>query len=827
MRDNGLVTTLAVLFVFFLWSFNRERLDRRFRLWVLGWSLVLVHFVSLLWQPGGSFAPLLRQAHIATLEVLAGICFILSEPVILRGRKRVVRAALLGVVPAVFTIWLLLFSPQDLWLACFAGILTNVSALRLISRHIGVSAKRGFLLFAVIIPSTGWLLGALLTHRPDFLLASIPAEIFLINAVLFGTHYSFKKPGTWVATSGFSLWAASSFLTIALRNGGLPDGVLPALLHFPEFIVAIGMTMIATEEDAASAREMSHEYETLFRTSPDALWIYDRRTLQILSVNAATAKLHGCTVEEMNKGKYTDFLRKDEIANAVADCKSGLPHTGKRWLHRKRDNSHFPMSVTSYDIRFQGRDARMGIGVDLTERELMFSQLVYQLEHDLLTGLPNRRKLLPRMDSMFQAAKRDSGFCAIIVLQIERFEKINEHYGYKAGDAALKEVARLLLHELRPLDVVGRTGGREFTIGLTSLANAEVADTIAANLQDLFSDPLSCDGLGVEISVSVGLAVYPEDADDVASLWRDATRAQARARKSGALHPHRLSRALSMQEEEENRVEAVIRKALVCGGFEVYYQPILDADRTVCGMEALLRLREPDGVMISPAAFIPVAESTGLIAPIGSWVLRQVCRQIRSWQIKGYGVVPIAVNVSALQIVMENFSTEVTVALHEFGTDPALLHLELTESSVMPHDLVASQNMTALARDGISFSIDDFGTGFSSLDRLHKLPVSVLKIDRAFVSRMLEPEGTLPIVATILSMAHALHMSVVAEGVETEQQYKMLLEMGCDQFQGFLFSKPVPADEAVQHLLEPGMGSLLCVANASRITHEHRMMLAS
>jgi EAL domain-containing protein (putative c-di-GMP-specific phosphodiesterase class I) len=300
---------------------------------------------------------------------------------------------------------------------------------------------------------------------------------------------------------------------------------------------------------------------------------------------------------------------------------------------------------------------------------------------------------------------------------------------------------------------------------------------------------------------------------------RDAARARALAQTLGADRFVRLSRELSLQAQEEGRIESLIKHALVHSGFEVFYQPILDTSGELCGLEALLRLRDSEGMLISPSAFIPIAESTGAIISVGLWVIRDVCRQLKEWQDKGLQAVSVAINVSALQIVQTSFCDDVMSILREFNLDSGLVHLELTESSVMPRDSLALDNMLKLAAEGIHFSIDDFGTGFSSLDRLHQLPVSVLKIDQTFVTRMLNSNGTLPIVTTIISMAHSLNLGVVAEGVESKEQFDVLCEMGCDQFQGFLFCKPINASATAMLLagdtsIFPRMGTVTKTANA-------------
>jgi len=463
------------------------------------------------------------------------------------------------------------------------------------------------------------------------------------------------------------------------------------------------------------------------------------------------------------------------------------------------------MNVTAYDIRFRGRAARIALAEDISEREEMASQLMYQVQYDLLTGLPNRATFLQKLDETFIVANCDGTGCAVMVLHINRFERINENFGHRVGDGVLKEITKLLQAHLRPPDAIGRTGSRELTITFACAPSGHAIEARARGLLRLFDQPVTVGEHRIDVSMSMGLAAFPEDSDDTNSLLRDAARALALTKVRGAENFVRLSRELSLRAQEESRIEELIQRALLYSGFEVYYQPILDTDGTLHGLEALLRLHDEDGRFISPSLFIPLAESTGAIIPVGRWIINEVCRQLREWQEAGLEVVPVAINVSALQIVQTTFSSDLMAILSRFQIAPTLVHLELTESSVMPQGSLALDNMLKLAAKGIKFSIDDFGTGFSSLDRLHQLPVSILKIDQTFVMRMLDPDGTLPIVNTIISMAHSLNVGVVAEGVETKEQFHALYEMGCDLFQGYFFSRAVDVSGAAAILTrEPG-----------------------
>ena len=647
------------------------------------------------------------------------------------------------------------------------------------------------------------MLGALAAHRSDLVLASVPAEILFADALLFTQDYSLRSLGNFLTVSGFTLWGGVSFVTIGLRHMGISERFIPPFMHSPQFLVAVGMTIIVLREDSRSRRERFNEYKDLFDKNPNSVWVIDTQTLRIMQANPASARMHGYSVEELCMKRIADMVPAGLVSSMELDLQGDTPRSNFRTLHLRSDGTTFPIGVTVYSQAFRGRSARIVMGVDLTESEKMSSKLIYQAHHDLLTGLPSRQYFREQLDETVAVATREATGCALIVLQICRFEKINEYYGHPVGDRLLQEVTRQLQAVLGPCDALGRTGGREFSIAIAALPDASAAEQAASDLLKLFVEPLVVDDCTVNVAVSMGVAVFPDDATDAVALWSDAVRAVTQAQQNNTQNAVRLSQQAREQSQEDNRVEALMVKALAQGGFHLVYQPIVDANRKLCGFEALLRLTDIDGTTISPAVCIPVAEASGLIVPIGRWVLRAVCQQIRDWQEAGLDVVPVAINVSANEVVLTNFASDVTNAVDEFSLDHSLIHFELTESGLMVQETLALQCMKDFDKEGFHLAIDDFGTGFSSLGRLYQMPVSTLKIDRSFIDRMLEVNGTLPIVRTVISMAHALHMSVIAEGVETEAQFDMLCGMDCNFCQGYLFSKPMdPAN--VSALLRNG-----------------------
>jgi EAL domain-containing protein (putative c-di-GMP-specific phosphodiesterase class I) len=350
---------------------------------------------------------------------------------------------------------------------------------------------------------------------------------------------------------------------------------------------------------------------------------------------------------------------------------------------------------------------------------------------------------------------------------------------------------------------VARSGGEEFAAVVGDLSCAADAEQIADDLLTALRKPLVVDQYPIDLTASFGVALYPDHGTDAAALWRSADAAMYRVKRSGGNHFVLVSQEISRSTTEANELEMFMRRALKEGGFEMYYQPEYAADGRLWGLEALLRLHHPRFGMVSPDRFIPIAEESGLIVPVGYWVLREVCRQCEEWRRQGLTVPRIAINVSPLQFMRVDFSLQVRDILNELGTSPDQLEFEVTETAVMRNMDDVARQMRELAELGVHFAVDDFGTGYSSLQHLHQLPIQTLKIDRSFVARICDPDGTNALVQAILSLAHSLGLRVVAEGVEQAEQAEALTRMNCDMLQGYLFARPQPSD-AMPALIRAG-----------------------
>jgi diguanylate cyclase (GGDEF)-like protein len=445
------------------------------------------------------------------------------------------------------------------------------------------------------------------------------------------------------------------------------------------------------------------------------------------------------------------------------------------------------------------------------ERSRLQNQLVEHAYHDSLTGLPNRRLGRDRLSSAANRAERTKSNMAVLWIDLNRFKQINDRYGHPVGDVVLQKTAQRLSSRLRASDTLARMGGDEFMAIIEDVDSRADAERLASQLLEILAEPMQIGELELETSASIGISMFPEDGRTVDSLAQHADQAMYAA-KFGCCGLLSFTMEMDQARQQRRELEEEMRMALETDGFHLVYQPLCQPDGTLESFEALLRFRSERLGNVPPSRFIPIAEETQMIIPLGEWVLRDVCRQIRQWREEGLETVPVAVNISALQFARDDFSDLVAEILHESGEAGGSLILELTESIVM-HDFEESaRQMKRLKRLGVRIAVDDFGTGYSSLSYLHRLPIDILKVDGSFMETLNEPEGTRPIVEAVVSMASALGLRVVAEGVETAGQLQTLQECGCGVIQGYYFSRPVDSGAAAVSLergvLEGGIKSL-------------------
>ncbi len=433
---------------------------------------------------------------------------------------------------------------------------------------------------------------------------------------------------------------------------------------------------------------------------------------------------------------------------------------------------------------------------DVSKSQATATKMAHLAQHDFLTGLPNRVLLTERISQAIALARRHRTKAALLFLDLDHFKHINDSLGHGTGDQLLKSVAGRLVHCVRATDTVGRLGGDEFVVLLAEIDRPEDAAAVAEKIRATLAIPFRIDGRELHAKLSIGIGIYPDDGIDVAAMMQSADTAMYHAKGIGRDNHQFFTAEMNARVVRRQAVEGRLHRALKQGEFTLYYQPTMDlVSGKMTGAEALIRWKDPELGLILPKQFVEVAEECGLIVPIGRWVLRETCRQIQAWLAAGLNVVPVAVNISAVEFRHEDFLAGFALILEETGVSPHLLQIELTESLLM-HNVEASMVVVrALRGMGIELAIDDFGTGYSSLSYLKLFPIDTLKIDQSFVRDIATDADDASIVAAVIGMGIKLKRRVIAEGVETDEQRTFLLAQHCDEAQGYLFGYPVPAGE--------------------------------
>jgi diguanylate cyclase (GGDEF)-like protein len=447
---------------------------------------------------------------------------------------------------------------------------------------------------------------------------------------------------------------------------------------------------------------------------------------------------------------------------------------------------------------------------DVSERteglEAATRQLRQYATHDVLTGLPNRVLLDDRVNQAIAQAERTGEGFALCVLDLDRFKLVNDSFGTHAGDGLLKLLAHRLIGALRRVDTVARLGGDEFVLVIRQAGTREPVERLVRKVLETLNAPAKLGETEVHTSASIGIALYPRDGTSLATLYAHADAAMYCAKQRGGASLEWFVPSMNLATEERVRFEADLHRALKLQQFELYYQPKYDGwSPQIQSAEALIRWHHPERGMVAPDQFIPLAEQSGLIVPIGEWVLRQACMQQRAWQDRGFPALRMAVNISAVQFRRQDLVDTVARALRDAGLEAQFLEIELTETAVMSDPQESVEILRQLSRMGIAVSVDDFGTGYSSMSYLRRFPIDKLKIDRSFITNVLTSADDASIVQAIISLAHGLRLKVVAEGIETAEQLQFLRSLSCDQFQGYFFSRPVEA-AGFEHLLVDNMG---------------------
>ncbi|WP_229422857.1 putative bifunctional diguanylate cyclase/phosphodiesterase [Telluria aromaticivorans] len=532
---------------------------------------------------------------------------------------------------------------------------------------------------------------------------------------------------------------------------------------------------------------------------------------RVLRTNSKMSQILGYTEIELLQRFFQQLTCAEDMAEEQAlMTRLKLGQISDYQLEKRllrRDGARVWVSVNVSSMRdVNGSQRFICVINDIQRQKQAEEALLRMANHDALTGLPNRVLMQDRLGQAIMHAHRAGRQVAVMFIDLDRFKHVNDSLGHDAGDGLIVEIARRLSNSLRESDTVARQGGDEFVVVLPDLAGQEDAARVARKLLDNLFQPTTLCGQEVFPSGSIGIAMYPRDGEDSATLLKCADSAMYGSKGQGGNHYSFYTAEMGAQAVEHLRMEGALQRALQRQEFLLHYQPVVDiGSGVVTGVEALLRWQPQDRAMVSPADFIPLAEETGLIVPIGEWVLLTAMEQQVAWRQSGLPPVRISVNLSARQFLGQDVAQCVAGLLARTGCDPGYLTLEITESVLMENPIAAAETMGRLAAMGVQLAIDDFGTGYSSLASLKRFPIHSLKIDRSFVMDLTQDADDAAIVNAVIALAHSMKLNVIAEGVETGEQLAYLSKQGCDQMQGYHFSRPVEPGR-IEAMLRAGRG---------------------
>jgi diguanylate cyclase (GGDEF)-like protein/PAS domain S-box-containing protein len=560
------------------------------------------------------------------------------------------------------------------------------------------------------------------------------------------------------------------------------------------------------KQRTAELNKANQTLRVLIEASPLAIYVLDPEA-NVSLWNPAAERMFGWReAEALNRPLAIVPEDKREVfRNGFAEALQGKLVANYETSRQKKDGALFDVNVwTATLLDHEGQiSGIMAIVEDITERKQAAERIQYLAYHDTLTGLPNRVLFEEHLTEAIAQADPALRPLAVMFLSLDRFKKFNDTLGHIIGDQLLRSVAERLSTSLGQGDTIACFTSDEFAFLLTEVRDEDDAAEMSRSLQSILEAPFEIEEQELYVTASIGIGLYPHDGTDAQSLLKNAGAALYRAKQQGGNNYQFYTPDMNERALKRLALENQLRWALERKEFRVYYQPQVSIGTgQIVGMEALVRWQHPEMGLVSPAEFIPLAEDTGLIAPIGEWVLRSACAQTKSWRDCGFTFLRVSVNLSPRQFQQPDLVLMIERQLKETGLDPAYLELEVTESSVMKNAESAISTLRELKAMGIKISIDDFGSGYSSLSYLKHLPIDVLKIDQSFVRDMTADPKDAAIVMAIIQLAHSLQLKVNAEGVETEEQLRFLRLLRCDEMQGFLFCRPLPVEAFEQLLIE-------------------------
>lgn len=554
--------------------------------------------------------------------------------------------------------------------------------------------------------------------------------------------------------------------------------------------------------------------DSLFEHNPNAIGIFNEEG-KFIRMNQAAESMLGYSVTELMHQPFTGIVTEERLEGTkiqLQHSRQGMPYTFETSVYHQR-GYRVDLHVTAVPVELQ-RHAKGNILIcqDITERKRGDEQVRYMAYYDDMTGLPNRRLFKDHLNERLRLFKAAGNKVAVFYLDIDRFKLVNDSFGHDYGNMLLLQLAERFTRCVTADDFLARTEGDEFAFFYSNVADVNDVMAVIAEINRVLETPFLLEQYELHITASIGVAISSDDTEEADMLMKYADIALARAKEKGRNDFQIFNTDMKSVSINRLKMENELRRALVNEEFVLFYQPQVDIESgRIVGVEALIRWMHPEKGLIAPNHFIPLAEESGLIVPIGEWVLRAACKQNKTWQTEGYSPIPISVNLSMRQFFQHNLKGKISHVLEQTGLDPQYLELEITESMTMDVDH-AIQSLLELKELGVNVSIDDFGTGYSSLYYLKKFPIDKLKIDRSFVRDIMVDPNDAAIVATIIAMTHHLNLKVIAEGVETEEQLQFLYQNRCNEVQGYWFSPPVDKDK-LEQMLRHGISSAVVVAS--------------
>jgi diguanylate cyclase (GGDEF)-like protein/PAS domain S-box-containing protein len=616
--------------------------------------------------------------------------------------------------------------------------------------------------------------------------------------IMTGRARATNAASSWHVVAGMATETASAAAFALAAHGDVFDVLAHVFklagflfLHRAIYVAAVREPYLRLQRSERRLAESENKFRGLMEAAPDAIVLSDAAG-RIAMINACAESLFGLA---------RDAAAGLPVKELVPVAAPGEPDATGEVTCRRVAGGTFPAEVRRAQLAAGGGRHDIAIVRDVSERRRLEKELVRRLTHDALTGLPNRGRILETMGDAIALARAAGQMLAVMVLDLDRFKKVNDNYGYADGDAVLRECANRIEQALGEGDTLARQGGNEFIVVRKNLAGRHEAVVLAEALMARMREPFATRAGQVFLSASIGIALMPEDEVHAPELLHKAQVAMGAARQAGPgryrFHTWEMEQAI----RERVSLESLLRHALERDELAVQYQPRVSmASGDMVGVEALVRWRHPRLGLVAPSRFIPIAEETGMIEQIDMWVLREACACAAGWEREGLPPVRVSVNLSARQFQQDGLARRVRAVLDETGLAPYRLELEITESTVM-HDIRAAQAVLhSLKQTGVAVSIDDFGTGYSSLSYLKRFPIDVLKIDRSFVTDVMADPNDAAIVRALIGLAHGLDLEAVAEGVETLEQVAFLKANGCDEIQGYYYSPPVWPEQLARML---------------------------